>query len=170
MLETPPRLRHEHRHEARDAILSLKQISISFVKGTPERDAAARASTFAAMVKDIHGCGQVDAAAAKIGASVVANDQIKARDLPVALQDKKTGQTVKLGADVFSLVLTNGDILRAGEFKLTGQPQIVPLPVNPNASRFAERLPGKELIANLTSADGNLQVTWHAILRDGSRC
>ncbi len=22
---------------------------------------------------------------------------------------------------------------------------------------------------NLTSADGNLQVTWHAILRDGSR-
>ena len=73
--------------DPRDAVLSLKQISISFVKGTPERDAAARASTFAAMVKDIHGCGQVDAAAAKIGASVVANDQIKARDLPVALQD-----------------------------------------------------------------------------------
>jgi len=73
--------------DPRDAILSLKQVSISFVKGTPERDAAARAATFAAMVKDIHGCGQVDSAAAKIGASVVANDQIKARDLPVALQE-----------------------------------------------------------------------------------
>ena len=73
--------------DPRDAVLSLKQISISFIKGTPERDAAARASIFATMVKDIHGCGQVDAAAAKIGASVVANDQIKARDLPVALQD-----------------------------------------------------------------------------------
>jgi len=73
--------------DPRDAILSLKQISISFAPGTPEKDAAARASTFAKAVKDIHGCGQVDAAAAKIGATVVGNDQIKARDLPVALQD-----------------------------------------------------------------------------------
>jgi peptidyl-prolyl cis-trans isomerase SurA len=73
--------------DPRDAILSLKQISISFKPGTPEREAAATASAFAKAVKDIHGCGQVDAAAAKIGASVVGNDQIKARDLPVALQD-----------------------------------------------------------------------------------
>jgi len=73
--------------DPRDAVLSLKQISISFTPGTPEKDAAVRASTFAKAVKDIHGCGQVDAAAAKIGATVVGNDQIKARDLPVALQD-----------------------------------------------------------------------------------
>ena len=73
--------------DPRDAVLSLKQISIAFKPGTPERDAAATASTFAKAVKDIHGCGQVDAMAAKIGASVVGNDQIKARDLPLALQD-----------------------------------------------------------------------------------
>ncbi|WP_353228091.1 peptidylprolyl isomerase [Novosphingobium sp.] len=73
--------------DPRDAILSLKQISISFTPGTPEKVAAAKAGDFAKMVKDIHGCGQVDAAAAKIGASVVGNDQIKARDLPAALQD-----------------------------------------------------------------------------------
>jgi peptidyl-prolyl cis-trans isomerase SurA len=73
--------------DPRDAVLSLKQISIAFKPGTPERDAAAAASTFAKTVKDIHGCGQVDAAAAKIGANVVGNDQIKARDLPLALQD-----------------------------------------------------------------------------------
>ena len=73
--------------DPRDAILSLKQISIAFKPGTPEHEAAATATRFAAMVKDIHGCGQVDAAAAKIGASVVGNDQIKARDLPVALQE-----------------------------------------------------------------------------------
>jgi peptidyl-prolyl cis-trans isomerase SurA len=73
--------------DPRDAILSLKQISISFKPGTPEREAAASASAFAKAVKEIHGCGQVDAAAAKIGATVVGNDQIKARDLPVALQD-----------------------------------------------------------------------------------
>ena len=68
-------------------MLSLKQISISFKPNTPEREAAATASTFAKAIKDVHGCGQVDAMAAKIGATVVGNDQIKARDLPVALQE-----------------------------------------------------------------------------------
>ncbi len=73
--------------DPRDAVLSLKQISISFKPGTPEREAAAGASAFAKAVKEIHGCGQVDAMAAKIGANVVGNDQIKARDLPTALQE-----------------------------------------------------------------------------------
>ena len=73
--------------DPRDALLSLKQISIAFPKGISEKDATAKASTFAEAVKNIHGCGQAEAAAATIGASVVANDQIKARDLPPALQD-----------------------------------------------------------------------------------
>jgi peptidyl-prolyl cis-trans isomerase SurA len=73
--------------DPRDALLSLKQISIAFAKGTPEKEATAKATGFAKMVKDIHGCGQAESVAATIGASVVANDQIKARDLPAALQD-----------------------------------------------------------------------------------
>jgi hypothetical protein len=88
---------------------------------------------------------------------------------PGTLTDKRTGQVVKLGADLFSLVLTNGDIVQSGQFKLTGSPRIAPLPVTPNAARFAERLAGREIIADLASPDGNLAVTWHAILRDGSR-
>jgi hypothetical protein len=106
----------------------------------------------------------------------LANDQVvftcetKGRQLlPGAVRDKKTGQIVKLGAEVFNLVLTNGGILRAGEFKLAGQPRVEALPVNPNAARFSERLPGRELVADLTGADGDLRVTWRAILRDGSR-
>jgi peptidyl-prolyl cis-trans isomerase SurA len=73
--------------DPRDAILSLKQVSITFPAGTAEKDAAAKASTFAKAIKDIHGCGQVEEVASKIGASVVGNDNIRARDLPVALQD-----------------------------------------------------------------------------------
>jgi peptidyl-prolyl cis-trans isomerase SurA len=73
--------------DPRDAVLSLKQISISFPKGTPEKDAAGKASTFAAAVKTIKGCGAVDAAAVTLGATVVGNDQIRVRDLPTALQD-----------------------------------------------------------------------------------
>jgi hypothetical protein len=91
------------------------------------------------------------------------------RLLPGSLRDKKTGQTVNLGTNLFSLALTGGAVLPSSEFKLSGQPRIAPLAVNPTASRFAERLPGRELVADLTSADGHVQATWHLILRDGSR-
>ncbi|HUD46264.1 MAG TPA: hypothetical protein VMR33_05520 [Candidatus Baltobacteraceae bacterium] len=116
------------------------------------------------------------AAQLQAAALTLDNDQVSVtcetkggRFLPGSLQDKKTGQIVKLGADLFSLVLTNGDILHSAQFKLTGRPRIAALPVNPNAARLAERLPGRELVADLVSPDGNLEVTWHAILRDGSR-
>ncbi|WP_084456020.1 peptidylprolyl isomerase [Novosphingobium rosa] len=72
--------------DPRDAILALKQISIDFPKGTSEADANKRATEFSAAIKGAKGCGGVDAAAQKIGANVVANDQVKARDLPAALQ------------------------------------------------------------------------------------
>jgi len=73
--------------DPRDAVLSLKQISLNFPKGIAEKDAAARAASFAEAVKTIKGCGDAEGVASRIGASVVANDQIKARDLPAALQD-----------------------------------------------------------------------------------
>jgi len=90
------------------------------------------------------------------------------RLLPGSVQDKKTGQVVKLGMDLFSLVLTNATTIHSGEFKLAGTPQLMALPVNPVAARLAEQLPGNELVANLTNSTGDLQVTWHVILRDGS--
>jgi peptidyl-prolyl cis-trans isomerase SurA len=73
--------------DPRDAVLSLKQISIAFPKGTAEKDAAAKAGEFAKVVKEIKGCGGADSAAVALGATVVANDQIRVRDLPSALQD-----------------------------------------------------------------------------------
>jgi len=89
--------------------------------------------------------------------------------LPGMLLDKKTGQTVDLGANLFDLTLTNGAVLQSGQFKLAGEPRVGRLPVNANASRLAERLPGRELVADLIGPDGNLQAQWHVILRDGSR-
>jgi hypothetical protein len=89
--------------------------------------------------------------------------------LPGTLRDKKTGQTVNLGGELFSLVLTNGNILRSAEFKLAGEPQAASAAPNRAASRRAEQLPGKELTAELRRGDGNLSVIWRAVLRDGSR-
>ncbi|WP_439646893.1 peptidylprolyl isomerase [Novosphingobium lentum] len=73
--------------DPRDALLALKQISISFPKETTKDQATARAASFASAVKEMKGCGDADKAAQAIGATVVANDQIKARDLPGPLQE-----------------------------------------------------------------------------------
>ncbi|MFC3594722.1 peptidylprolyl isomerase [Novosphingobium piscinae] len=73
--------------DPRDAILSLKQISIDFPAGTTEANATKRAAEFAAAMKAARGCGAVDAVAQGLGAQVVANDQVRARDLPAPLQD-----------------------------------------------------------------------------------
>ncbi len=89
--------------------------------------------------------------------------------LPGALRDQQTGQTVRLGRDLFTLMLTNGEFLASGGFKLTAPPRTRPLSVNPDASRRAEQLPGRELVAELTDAARQVMVTWRAVLRDGSR-
>ena len=73
--------------DPRDAILSLKQVSISFPAGTTQAQATKRAGDFATAMKAAHGCGAVDGVAQSLGAQVVGNDQIKARDLPGPLQD-----------------------------------------------------------------------------------
>ena len=72
--------------DPRDAILALKQISLNLPANTSDAEATRRADELGAAVKTAHGCGGIDAVAAKIGAQVVANDQVRARDLPAPLQ------------------------------------------------------------------------------------
>jgi peptidyl-prolyl cis-trans isomerase SurA len=77
--------------DPRDAVLALKQVSISFAPGTPEPAATARAGQFATAMQSAGGCGGVDAVANGLGATVVANDQIRVRDLPGPLQEALLG-------------------------------------------------------------------------------
>lgn len=70
-----------------EAILSLKQISISFPPGVTQPQAEARVAEFSAFMQTVRGCGDVDAGAARIGAEVVSNDQIKAANLPEQLRN-----------------------------------------------------------------------------------
>ena len=72
--------------DPRDAVLSLKQISISFAPGTNQAQAADKAKKFAEAMKGARGCATVDPIAQGLGAEVVINDQIKARELPAQLQ------------------------------------------------------------------------------------
>lgn len=73
--------------DPRDALLSLKQISIGFAPDVTEEDAAAQVEAFTNGVRAIRGCGDADEAAAAMGADIVTNDQIRARSLPEQLQN-----------------------------------------------------------------------------------
>ncbi|ASK88106.1 peptidylprolyl isomerase [Sphingorhabdus sp. SMR4y] len=72
--------------DPRNALLSLKQLAIDFPAGVTEAQASARAAKFASETQAIKGCGAANEVAAKLGASVVDNDQVRLRDLPAALQ------------------------------------------------------------------------------------
>lgn len=72
--------------DPRDAILSLKQISLEFPQGLSEDAAQERVNGFSQAVQQITTCEQADTVAASIGADVVDNTQIQLRALPEALQ------------------------------------------------------------------------------------
>ena len=72
--------------DPRDAILSLKQVSISFPKGTSREAAEPIVGRFAEAAKSIGGCGGAEKIASEFHGEVVTSDQVKMRDLPPALQ------------------------------------------------------------------------------------
>ncbi len=72
--------------DPRDAVLSLKQISLDFPKDMSQADRSAKVEKFNAAIASIRGCGDAEAAANPLGANVVANDQVRVRTLPDALQ------------------------------------------------------------------------------------
>jgi len=73
--------------DPRNAVLSLKQLSISFPPGTTEAQATARAAEFATATQSIKGCGAANEVASNIGANIVDNDQVRLKDLPGPLQN-----------------------------------------------------------------------------------
>ncbi|MEN7536866.1 peptidylprolyl isomerase [Aurantiacibacter flavus] len=80
--------------DPRDAVLSLKQISISFAPGTTQAEAERHGNEFVAAIDSMNGCGDANAKAAAVGADVVDNDEIAARALPEALQNVLLGLNI----------------------------------------------------------------------------
>ena len=73
--------------DPRNAVLSLKQVSIAFPKGTTRQQAEPVVARFAEAARTIGGCGGAEKVAGEFNAEVVSSDEIKLRDLPAALQD-----------------------------------------------------------------------------------
>ncbi len=72
--------------DPRDAVLSLKQISVGFTPDTNPEAAQQRVEAFSQGLATIQNCETADATAAQFGAEVVTNDRVVVRSLPDALQ------------------------------------------------------------------------------------
>ena len=72
--------------DPRDAVLSLKQITVRFAPGSPKNVVEEKVQGLLRAVQTMGGCGGAEAAAVPIGAEVVTNDQVKVRELPPQLQ------------------------------------------------------------------------------------
>jgi peptidyl-prolyl cis-trans isomerase SurA len=120
--------------DPRDAVLSLKQISLSFAAGTTQARASELAGQFAEQTRTIAGCGMAESVAERLGAQVVARDNIPMRNLPNQLQatliNLQIGQTTQpFGSPtegISVLVLCGRDM-----------PNVE---VNPNLAEIEERL------------------------------
>ncbi len=72
--------------DPRNAVLSLKQVSITLPKGTTAASAEPILQRFASATESVGGCGGADKVAADFKGDVVQSDQVRLRDLPPALQ------------------------------------------------------------------------------------
>ncbi len=87
----------------------------------------------------------------------------------VRMEDRASRQPLPIAPDAFVLTLADGSTIASGDMRMTGAPRREALHAHPTASRLAERLDGRQLVAVLRDADGRVEAEWRAILRDGSR-
>ena len=83
------------------------------------------------------------------------------------MEDGLGGRALALPPDVFVLRLADGRSIRSSEMRLVGSPREETLAGEPRASRLAERLGGRRIVAELEDAGSGLRASWRGVLRDG---
>ncbi len=72
--------------DPRNAVLSLKQVSIAFPAGATRATAEPIVNRFAEAARNVGGCGGAERIANEFNAELVQSDQVRLRELPTALQ------------------------------------------------------------------------------------
>lgn len=85
---------------------------------------------------------------------------------PRAFRHQQLGRDLPLAGEVFEIVLADDQRYAASQFTPQGEPQITALTPDPQAARLAARLPGRQIVWPMHSADGMLRVVWRAVLLD----
>jgi hypothetical protein len=84
------------------------------------------------------------------------------------LTDRLTNRTISLAANAFVVSLRDGTVVKSSEMHAIAPPRIEKLEPDPNAAQLAARFGGWQIEAGLSDPGKRLQVTWRAVLRDGS--
>jgi hypothetical protein len=85
----------------------------------------------------------------------------------ITITARDNGQVLKVD-DLFALQLPNKQSIKASDMHLLSQPTERALPVNPKASKLADRLPGKAISATFGDADNRFRIGWQLLQREGS--
>jgi hypothetical protein len=85
----------------------------------------------------------------------------------LSLTNHRNKSTIAIPAP-FAILLRDGTRIATTDLRTDASPTIESLHAQPDASRFADRLPGEQINVPLVTADGSLRITWTAVLRDGS--
>ncbi|HEX9932427.1 MAG TPA: peptidylprolyl isomerase, partial [Allosphingosinicella sp.] len=97
--------------DARDAVLSLMQMSIAFPAGTTEQQAQPAIQRLVQTTQSMGGCGGAQQAATQLGAELVTNDQVTARELPPQLQEMLLNLAIGQATRPFGTLDTRVSIL-----------------------------------------------------------
>lgn len=90
--------------DPRDAVLSLKQMTVRFAKGTARPEVESKVQQLVSTTQSMGGCGGAEAAAQKIGAEVVTNDQVPVRTLPPQMQQSLLALSIGQATPPFGAV------------------------------------------------------------------
>lgn len=125
---------------------------------------------------------RMDAGALPASAAIAANDVTLGNDVidgvwqvaegrlrAVRVEDRVNHRTLVPGPSVFALAMDGGAVLTSDAMTVVGEPRVEDLHADPGASRYAERVGGRQVTVMLRDDAGRLEVTWRAVLRDGSR-
>src|SRR5688500_6877343 len=102
-------------------------------------------------------------------AAILAEWSVDAGRLRFVRLREPNGATLDVATDTFTLILSDGEPLRASELRVVGTPRVEPASPRLGASRVSERLPGKQFVVVLEDYAKRLRIDWRAELRDGSR-
>jgi hypothetical protein len=86
----------------------------------------------------------------------------------IQIRDKRSGASLRASGQVFKLVFTDGTTADSSTLSVAAAPRIEKLRAIPTASRSSERIPGHQIVADFRDSNGQFEIQWRAILREGS--
>ena len=86
----------------------------------------------------------------------------------IQIRDKRNGISLRISSPVFKLVFTDGMTADSSTLFIAAAPRVEKLPAIPAASRFSQRVPGHQIVAEFRDSNGRFEVQWRAVLREGS--